>query len=42
MLPPEEPLPDAVRYGEHAGTFRLVVFHGKMSETEAGRGHGEG
>ena len=32
VLPPEEPLPDAVRYGDHAGTFRLVVFHGKMSE----------
>jgi hypothetical protein len=32
VLPPEEPLPDAVRYGDHAGTFRLVVFHGKMSD----------
>jgi hypothetical protein len=33
VLRPEQPLPDAVRYGDHAGTFRLVVFHGKMSET---------
>ena len=33
VLPPDEPLPDAVRYGDHAGTFRMVVFHGKMSET---------
>lgn len=32
VLPPEEPLPDAVRYGDHAGTFRLVVFHGKMAD----------
>jgi len=32
VLSPEEPLPDAVRYGEHAGTFRMVVFHGKMSD----------
>jgi hypothetical protein len=32
VLPPEEPLPDAVRYGDHAGTFRLVVFHGKMTD----------
>jgi hypothetical protein len=32
VLPPEEPLPDAVRYGDHAGTFRLIVFHGKMAE----------
>ena len=30
VLPPEEPLPDAVRYGDHAGTFRMIVFHGKM------------
>jgi hypothetical protein len=32
VLPPEEPLPDAVRYGDHAGTFRLIVFHGKMTD----------
>lgn len=33
VLPPDEPMPDAVRYGDLAGTFRLVVFHGKMSTT---------
>lgn len=32
VLPAEEPIPDAVRYGDHSGTFRLVVFHGKMSD----------
>jgi hypothetical protein len=36
VLPPEQPLPDAVRYGEHAGTYRLVVFHGKMAATDPG------
>jgi len=34
VLPPEEPLQDAVRYGDHAGTFRMVVFHGKMSDVK--------
>ena len=32
VLAPEQPLDDAVRYGDHAGTFRLIVFHGKMSD----------
>jgi hypothetical protein len=32
VLSPEQPIPDAVRYAEHAGTFRLVVFHGKMMD----------
>ena len=32
VLSPEQAIPDAVRYGDHAGTFRLVVFHGKMSD----------
>jgi hypothetical protein len=36
VLPPEEPLPDAVRYGEHAGTFRLVVYHGTTSAADPG------
>ncbi len=31
VLPPDETPPEAVYYGDHAGTFRLVVFHGKMS-----------
>ena len=26
VLPPQEPIPDAVRYGDHAGTYRMVVF----------------
>jgi hypothetical protein len=34
VLPPEQPIPDGVRYGDHAGTFRLVVFAGSMG-TEA-------
>ena len=29
---PDEPVEDAVRYGPHAGTFRLVVFSGSMTE----------
>jgi hypothetical protein len=36
VLPPQQPIPDAVRYGDHAGTYRLVVFHGRMSTTEPG------
>jgi hypothetical protein len=32
VLLPGQPIPDAVRYEEHAGTFRLVVFHGKMTD----------
>jgi hypothetical protein len=31
VLPPDQTPPEAVWYGEHAGTFRMVVFHGKMS-----------
>lgn len=31
VLPQEQPIPDGVRYGDHAGTYRLVVFHGRMS-----------
>jgi hypothetical protein len=31
VLPPQEPIPDAVRYGDHAGTYRMVVFYGRMS-----------
>ncbi|HEV3439913.1 MAG TPA: hypothetical protein VG122_21275 [Gemmata sp.] len=34
VLPSQQPIPDAVRYGDHAGTYRLVVFHGRMSSTE--------
>lgn len=34
VLPPQQPIPNAVRYGDHAGTYRLVVFHGQMSTTE--------
>jgi len=30
---PDEPVEDAVRYGPHAGTFRMVVFSGSMTET---------
>jgi hypothetical protein len=37
VLPPEKPIPDAVRYGDHAGTYRLVVFHGRMSTAEPDR-----
>ncbi|HJZ59846.1 MAG TPA: hypothetical protein VKE74_33195 [Gemmataceae bacterium] len=33
VLPPEEVDPDEFRYGEHAGTYRLVVYHGKTSTT---------
>ncbi len=33
VLPPDKPDPDLVRYGEHAGTFRLVVYHGVLSST---------
>lgn len=33
VLPPGETDPDEVRYGEHAGTFRMVVYHGKLSST---------
>lgn len=33
VLPPEKVNPNEFRYGEHAGTFRLVVFHGKTSTT---------
>lgn len=33
VLPPDAVDPDEFRYGEHAGTFRLVVYHGKMSTT---------
>lgn len=29
---PDEPVEDAVRYGPHAGTFRLVVYSGSMTE----------
>ncbi|MBA4188945.1 MAG: hypothetical protein C0467_13190 [Planctomycetaceae bacterium] len=37
VLPPDEVPEDAVNYGEHAGTFRMVVFHGKSVEaTEPG------
>lgn len=36
VLPPQEPLPDAIRYGDHAGTFRMVVFHGLLSTSEPG------
>ncbi len=35
VLPPQQPIPDAVRYGDHAGTYRLVVFHGRMSTEPA-------
>ncbi|MCE9566578.1 MAG: hypothetical protein K8U57_31530 [Planctomycetes bacterium] len=31
VLPPDEVPADAVNYGEHAGTFRMVVFHGKLA-----------
>jgi hypothetical protein len=31
VLPPEETPPEAVWYGDAAGTFRMVVFHGKMA-----------
>jgi hypothetical protein len=34
VLPPQQPIPDVVRYGDHAGTYRLVVFCGRMSTTE--------
>jgi hypothetical protein len=30
---PDEPVEDAVRYGPHAGTFRLVVYSGSMTDT---------
>jgi hypothetical protein len=35
VLPPQQAIPDAVRYGDHAGTYRLVVFHGSMTSSEA-------
>jgi hypothetical protein len=34
VLPPQQPIPDAVRYEDHAGMYRLVVFHGQMSTAE--------
>jgi len=34
VLTPEQSENDAVHYGEHAGSFRLVIYHGRMSETE--------
>jgi len=33
VLPPDEVPADAVNYGDHAGTFRMVVFHGKQVAT---------
>ena len=38
VLPPQQPLPDAIRYGDHAGTFRMVVFHGQLSAPDSGPG----
>ncbi len=35
VLPPDEVPADVVDYGEHAGTFRMVVFHGKMRAASA-------
>jgi hypothetical protein len=32
---PDDPIPDAVRYGPHAGTFRLVVYHGRTQKEGA-------
>ena len=31
VLRPDEPIPDGVRYGDHAGTFRMVAYHGRTS-----------
>ena len=31
VLPPDEVPADAVNYAEHAGMFRMVVFHGKQA-----------
>jgi hypothetical protein len=33
---PDDPVPDGVRYGPHAGTFRLVVFHGRVEKSGGG------
>ena len=38
VLRPEEADPDGVRYGDHAGTYRLVVYHGKTTATDPGTG----
>jgi len=32
VLAPEDMGPNAISYGPHAGTFRLVVYHGSMKE----------
>lgn len=34
VLSPEESDAESVNYGEHAGTFRLVVFRGDLTETD--------
>lgn len=36
VLPPEEAEADVVRYGDPAGTFRMVVYHGKLSDGKPG------
>ena len=36
VLRPEETMPDAIRYGPHAGTYRLVVYHGTTSPAGSG------
>jgi hypothetical protein len=33
VMSPEEADADAVRYGEHVGTYRLVVYHGNTTST---------
>jgi hypothetical protein len=35
VLPPEEAEPDVVRYGDHAGTYRMVVYQGKLADAQA-------
>lgn len=32
VLPPDEVPADVINYGEHAGTYRMIVFHGKLAE----------
>lgn len=34
VLSPEDAEPDVMRYGDHAGTYRLVVYHGKTTTTD--------
>lgn len=37
VVAPEDLGPDTISYGPHAGTFRLVVYHGNMKEGETGQ-----